>query len=94
MTTFQIDIGLHPDDPLNLVPDWFKDQIMPVCDPRDVVHSYAYHLIGAMRDPKKMDTVRRHILSQWRFLRVLADVHPGVFDELLCAYAERALAFE
>lgn len=81
-------------DPASLIPDWFKDQYQITPDASRMMHDYGYHLIGALQNPVKMDTVRKHTLAQWNFLRQLGDVHPGVLDEFLCAYAERALAFE
>lgn len=92
--TFIIDTGPDLTDTRDLLPDWFRD-IYPDGQPVErLFHDYGYHLIAQIKQPKKMDTVRKHILMDWRAIRVLADLQPGVFDELLCAYAERALAFE
>lgn len=92
--TFIIDTGLDPTDSRNLLPGWFCD-IYPEDQPVErLFHDYGYHLISQIQQPKKMDTVRKHILMDWLAIRALASLQPGVFDELLCAYAERALAFE
>jgi hypothetical protein len=88
VTTFEIDTG-NTTPGMEYVPGWFLDQYNIVPDDARVVHDWAYHLIGAVNNPKKMETVRKHLLAQWGFLRVLADVHPAVFDELLVAYGER-----
>ena len=87
--TIIIDTGIAQDSPLRFVPDWFLDMHTSPGDVARVVHDYGYHLIGALQNPAKMDTVRRHTLAQWSFLRALADLHPAVFDEFICAYAER-----
>lgn len=89
--TFEIDTGIAADDPLRFVPDWFRDTYRQEPDASRIIHDYGYHLIGALNDPKKIDTVRKHTLAQWGFLRVLAEHHPGVFDEFICTYAERVL---
>lgn len=85
----EIDTGVSEDNPLRLVPDWFLDRCNDPQDVCRVVHDYAYHLIGALENPRSMATVRKHTLAQWSFLRALADLHPEVFDEFICAYAER-----
>jgi len=94
MASFEIDLGQTQFDPRDLVPDWFADQLPRDTTTERLFHEYAYHLIGATNDPAKMETVRRHTLAQWRFLRHLADMHPAIFDEFLMAYAERAMSFE
>jgi hypothetical protein len=90
---FEIDTGVTAFDTIELVPDWFRDQCKSA-DKDRIFHDYAYHLIGATKGPVKMATVRDHTLAQWRFLRELAAMHPDVFDEFICAYAERAMAFD
>ena len=92
MTSFVIESGPIADDPLRFVPDWFRDVYAVEPEPRRVLHDYAYHLIGSMTNPKKVETVRKHVLSQWGFLQVLSVEHPEVFDEFWCAYAERVLS--
>lgn len=92
---FHIDTGTTQAafDPLNLVPDWFRDNYADINDPK-IIHDYGYHLIGQTTDPKTMATVRKHTLASWSFLRCLGEQHPEVLDEFICAYAERALTFE
>lgn len=95
MTTFTIDTGHSaPFDPLSLIPDWFRDIYPADADPSRVIHDFGYHLIGQTTNPRKLETVRKHTLANWRFLQSLAETHPGVFDEFICAYAERALSFD
>lgn len=89
--TLVIDTGTPQLSPLEYIPDWFRDICDGVSNER-TVHDFAYHLMGAMNNPKTIDTVRKHILANWRFLAVLADMHPGVFDEFWTAYAERILS--
>lgn len=91
---FVIDTGVDAFDLRWLVPDWFRDIKPADISVDQLFHDYAYHIIGAMGGPVKMATVRDHTLAQWRFLRELAVMHPEIFDEILCRYAERALRFE
>lgn len=83
-----IDTGIAADDPRRFMPDWFLDR-NDTGDTRRLVHDYAYHLIGALHDPKAMRTVRKHTVAQWSFLRHLADEWPEIFDEFWTVYAER-----
>jgi hypothetical protein len=87
---FAIDTGAPADtfDERSLVPDWFRD-MHGDADTSRLFHDYAYHMIGAMQNPKQWKTVRKHILHDWGFLRALSQHHPDVFDEVLAAYAER-----
>ncbi len=88
--TFDIDTGVIDRHPADLfVPDWFHDLMDPATPPDRILHNYAYHLIGALKNPKKMDTVRRHTLANWAFLQALSERYPTVFDEFMVAYAER-----
>jgi hypothetical protein len=94
MASFEIITEETAFDPASLIPDWFKDQYAVTPDTSRLMHDYAFHLIGALQNPVKMETVRKHTLAQWNFLRHLADMHPDVFDEFICAFAERAMAFD
>lgn len=90
---FKIDTGHAVAPVIEMIPDWFRDDYgSEDPDERRIVHDYAYHLIGEMLDPKgprKVETVRRHMLAKWGFLKALADMHPDVFDEFFTTYAER-----
>jgi hypothetical protein len=87
---FEIDTGATAEArPHWIIPDWFRDQLPEDADERRAVHDFAYHLIGAMQNPKTFDTVRKHVMANWEFLRTLAEMHPDVFDEFWAAYNER-----
>lgn len=89
---FTLDTGESTDRLHDMIPDWFWDTYGHNQPPLEkAVHDYGYHLIGALNNPKKMDTVRRHTMANWAFLQMLAEKHPGVFDEFWCGYAERVL---
>lgn len=95
--TFTIDTGITEFDPKRLLPDWFMDLYETEPSAEVAVRGYAYHLIGSLNahdGPKKLETVRRHFIAQWALIGLLAKIHPTVFDELLCAYAERAQRFD
>lgn len=83
-----------PTDARSMVPDWFLDQSPAGAGERTIAHDYAYHLIAEFTKPKTMKTVRRRLLTNTEFLHRLAEIHPEIFDEVICAYAERALIFE
>jgi len=88
--TLVIDTGRSETDPRRHMPDWFIDRNDTGDDLR-LIHDYGYYLIGELRAPKTMATVRRHVIGQWAFLRTLAEQQPDIFDEFQVAYAERFL---
>lgn len=93
--TITIDTGGVAQQPRieQYVPDWFRDQCGDA-EPGRVAHDYAYHIIGRLTDPngaKRMETHRKNLIADWGFLKLLAEEHPEVFDEVLTAFAERAL---
>jgi len=90
--SFVIDTGSTGDSvftPESTIPDWFQDQLPADATVEKKMHDFAYHIIGAMQNPKTFEAVRKHICRDWSFLRQLALIHPEVFDEVLCAYGER-----
>ena len=91
---FQIDTGFAERRPIDAVPDWFRDMHPADAPDEKVLRSYAYHIIGEMKEPKTMATVRKHFLAKWSFIRDVADLEPALFDEILAAYAEQWLARE
>jgi hypothetical protein len=90
----KIDTGVADYTVRSVIPDWFQDLMPDNATDEQLAHDYAYHLVGALGNPKKMDTVRKHFLQQFSFMHFLAGMHPTVFDELVCAYAEMALTLD
>jgi hypothetical protein len=86
---FEIDTGLSDHDPLRLLPDWFRDQCADPDDWPRCARAYAEHMVGQMAGPVKLDTVRKHLLMSWSFLRELATSDPEAFDWIATEYAER-----
>ena len=86
---FVIDTGVETRDPLWSVPAWFRDQLPADAADAYVIHQYGFHLIGALNNHAKVETVRKHVLGSWPFLALLGETHPDVFDEFWMAYAER-----
>lgn len=89
---FAIDTGHAVNPAIEQIPDWFRDNYGDDADEARIAHDYAYHMIGELLDengPKKVETVRRHMLAKWGFLHALAAVHPDLFDEVFTSYAER-----
>jgi hypothetical protein len=86
---FEIDTGLSDHDPLRLLPDWFLDLHDEPHDARRIMRAYAEHMVGQMAGPVKLDTVRKHLLMSWSFLRELATSDPEAFDWIATEYAER-----
>ena len=92
--TFIIDTGA-PVSPLrDRLPDWFLDQQPDTATDAQLAFTYGQWLIGETQRPKKVETVRKHLLAAWWVLPIIADHHPEVFDELLSAYALRVEGIE
>lgn len=91
-----IDTGLEviPRRAADCAPMWLIDMCPENYSPEQIAQAYAHHLIGDMARPKKMETVRKHILAAGPFLLRLGEEQPGLFDEILCAYVERFLGGE
>lgn len=92
--TFNIDDDpIAPTDARSLIPDWFMDQAPLGITEKQAAHDYAYHMISHFGQPKMMKTVRVHFLARSAFFARLAEIDGDLFDEVMCAYAERALTF-
>lgn len=87
---FEIDTGIPDRDPLNTIPDWMRDMCADPDDWPSCARAYAQHMIGQMAVPVKLDTVRKHLLMSWAFLRELSTTDPASFDAVFTEYAERA----
>lgn len=92
--TFQIDTGMPEHTIRSVLPDWFLDQYEDTTSDAALAHDYGYHMIAKSRQPARLETVRRHFKMSWQALQYIAELQPEVFDEVLCAYAEKALLFE
>lgn len=90
--SFEIDTGHQSATIATFISDWFVDLYPEDTPIEKLAHDYAYHLIGALNNPKMMKTVRAHFVAQFRFMEHLAEMHPDVFDELVAAYTERWMA--
>lgn len=90
MLTLDIDTRLPGEIGLTtFVPDWFLDLCPDPQDERAVGKAYAQHLIGHMSQPVKIETVRRHLVGAWPFLRELSTIDPASFDAVFTEYAAR-----
>lgn len=83
-----------PTDARTMIPDFIMDYLDETADERTAAQAYAYHLIWTFKQPKMLKTVRRKLLQANAFLNRLAEIDPDLFDEVICAYAERALIFD
>ena len=88
--TFTIDTGTPIDQgAIAFVSDWMRDLCPVGYSDAQTVQAYAHHIIGDMRRPAKLETVRDHLTFNWQFIRLLATEQPGLFDEIWTAYFER-----
>ena len=87
--TFEIDTGPTASPARALIPDFFCDWY-PSSDDDDLTRRYCFYIVGEIRAPKKMDTVRKHLAANWQFIRHAMQVCPGHVDEILTEYVERA----
>lgn len=89
MTTFTIDTGPTFSPLRDRLPDWFLDQQPDTATDAQLAFTYGQWLIGEALRPKKLETVRKHLLAAWWVLPIVADHHPEVFDEILTTFALR-----
>jgi len=93
MTSFTIDTGVTSILRERL-PDWFLDQQSDTATDAQLAFTYGQWLISEAMRPKKVETVRKHLLAAWWVLPIIADLHPEVFDEILTHYALRVEGVE
>jgi hypothetical protein len=92
MTTFTIDTGVSP--LRSKLPDWFLDRQSDDATDAQLAFTYGQWLTKETMRPKKVDTVRKHLLAAWWVLPIIAEHHPEVFDQILCAFALRVEGVE
>ena len=93
MTSFTIDTGVTSILRERL-PDWFLDQQSDTATDAQLAFTYGQWLISEAMRPKKVETVRKHLLAAWWVLPIIADHHAEVFDEILTTYALRVEGVE
>ena len=90
--SFEIDTGHQSATIATFISDWFVDLYPEDTPIEKLAHDYAYHLIGALNNPKMMKTVRAHFVGavpgSWSTSRKCIQT----FDELVAAYTERWMA--
>ena len=89
-----LDEPIAPTDARAFIPDFILDELPAGLDEMKAAHTYAYHLIWDFKQPKTIATVRKKLLRANSFLNRLAEIDPDLFDEVICAFAERALIFD
>lgn len=94
--TFTIDTGTAPQQwgIRERLPDWFLDQQADDATDAQLAFTYGQWLIGETQRPRKVETVRKHLLAAWRIMPLIAEHHPEVFDQVLTAYALRVEGIE
>lgn len=86
--TFEIDTGPTVSPVRQFIPDFFCDEYINA-DDDELTRRYCFYIIGELRRPKKLETVRRHLAANWQFIRHAMQVCPGHVDEILSEYVER-----
>lgn len=89
-----MDEPLAPTDARSFIPDFVMDGLPEAATEGEAAQAYAYHLIWQFNQPKTLKTVRERLVYANRFLLRLYEIDPALFDEVMCAYAERALIFD
>jgi len=92
--TFVIDTGSTASPLRDRLPDWFLDQEPENATDARLAHDYGQWLITEALRPKKLETVRRHLLAAWWVMPIIAEHVPEVFDEILTTFALRAEGLE
>lgn len=87
-----IDTGHNEPPPPFVSPpyDHVCDMLPPGATEEQIDLAMAHVIMGEMREPKTMKTVRKKMIYHWGRIARLAETHPDVFDAILSEYAERA----
>lgn len=91
--TFKIDTG-HASTLRMHLPDWFLDDADDTDSDYKLAHDYALHMAWKTKQPVKLETVREHLIASWPTLFMIGKLYPEMLDEVLIAYAERAMTFD
>lgn len=86
--TLVIDTGTAETPVRQMMPDYFLDW-HPDADDLELTKRYCLHIMGEIRRPKRMETVRKTMLVNWSFLRIALEACPGHVDEVFTEYVER-----
>jgi hypothetical protein len=91
MSSFEIDTGelSHLPTAFDFIDSAYLDFYVS-SDRKRAVVEFAQAIIAELEDPrgpKKLDTVRKHVIARMRFLTCLGTEHPDLFDEFWTAYA-------
>lgn len=92
--TFIIDTGPTFSPLRDRLPDWFLDQQAETATDAQLAFTYGQWLTSEALRPKKVETVRKHILAAWWALPIIAEHHPEVFDQILQTYGLRVEGVE
>lgn len=95
MASFEIDTGASLVNHMRIEP--VEDVLGIVLDrlPADPTQAQidgalVCEITGILRTPKKLETVRRKLLSLWPLIAPLAERDPAGFDSILLEFAERS----
>lgn len=92
--SFIIDTGAPASTIRDRLPDWFLDQQPENATDAHLAFTYGQHLTAEALRPKRLETVRRHLLAAWWVLPTIAEHHPEVFDQILTTFALRVEGVE
>lgn len=84
-------LGMMPRmDHLQTMSDGILDSLPADATQAQIDAATVAAILGALRTPKTMQTVRRHFLRYWPLIAPLAHSDPAGFDEIITAFAERS----
>lgn len=92
--TFAINLGQPESILRSKLPDWFLDQQPEDATDAQLAFTYGQWLTREALRPKKVETVRTHLIAAWWALPIIAEHHPEVFDQILATYALRVEGVE
>lgn len=89
---FEIDTGTRTDfgriDKVQIILDAAQDKLGPDADQADIDAEVARMIAHDLLTPRKLETVRRHLVQFWPLIAPMAERSPASFDAVLMAFAE------
>lgn len=93
--TFTIDTGSaatahgYSLDHVELLLQSVKDELPQDATQSQIDDLICQYVIGDLRQPKRLETVRNHLLRYWPLIAPLAGREPDLFDQILLEFCDR-----
>jgi len=81
-------------DHVAMLLDMARDSLPEDATQAQIDDMVVQYIIGDLRRPKRLATVRSHLVRYWTLIEPLAYREPDLFDQIMLEYAELATALD